>query len=86
MFPYLLVGMMTRKVQQYGKDSLGITLPRQYLAAKGIGKGDPMEIQILHDGSLRIAPAENDHEGRGVSSTDAPRQALPASNDQGGFD
>jgi antitoxin component of MazEF toxin-antitoxin module len=64
--------MLVRKIQSYGKDSLGITLPKQYLRALGIDKKDSVEIRILSDGSLGIVPLKSNSKGAGVDTTETP--------------
>jgi antitoxin component of MazEF toxin-antitoxin module len=68
----------------YGKDSLGITLPKQYLRALGIEKGDEILIQITNDGALRIIPLKSNPKGVRVDSSEAPVSSSsdPASADQ----
>ncbi len=46
----------TRKVISAGRRSRAVTLPKKWVVEHGVKPGDPMEIVLEEDGSLRIRP------------------------------
>lgn len=49
----------TRKLQLINNCTF-ISLPKAWIEAKGLVKGDCMCISLLNDGTLRISPSEMD--------------------------
>lgn len=72
--------MLARKIQSYGNNSLGITLPKQYLRALGIKKGDSVGIDVLSDGSLRVLLCQDNQNGAGAANSRAPPRRSEASS------
>ncbi len=48
--------MDSRKVQKVGASTLSVSLPKEWVEAHGVGKGDILLFDNLKDGSLRIFP------------------------------
>lgn len=48
--------METRKVQKAGRSSFVVSLPAEWVKAHGIGKNDPVEMEVNSDGSIAIYP------------------------------
>ena len=45
-----------RRVQKFGRSTLMISLPSEWVKSVGLSPGDTVGIEILDDGSLRLAP------------------------------
>lgn len=76
--------MIARRLQLLGKSSLGVVLPKQYLDGSGVRKGDVLGLEILKDGSLRIIPLRNNHEGPPALEAGKPAVATPDASNEGG--
>lgn len=75
--------MLARSVVRIGKSSQAVIIPFAFCSLLDIKPGDKMTVTICDD---KLVLSKNEHERRGVSSTDTSRQAPPTSSDQGGFD
>jgi antitoxin component of MazEF toxin-antitoxin module len=51
-----------RKVQQV-RGSFFIPLPPEWITSNGIKKSDPVRIELLNDGSLKICPVPKSDQG-----------------------
>jgi antitoxin component of MazEF toxin-antitoxin module len=63
--------------QRLGRSSLVMTVPSIWTKSVGLQKGDPLRIEFLPDGSLRIFPLKDNQNGLGAPSTEAPTKDTP---------
>jgi len=45
-----------RRVQKFGRSTLMISLPAEWVKSVGLSPGDAVNIEVLEDGSLRLTP------------------------------
>ena len=69
--------------QRLGRSSLVMTVPSIWAKSVGLQKGDPLRIEFLPDGSLRIVALRDNENGAGVAISRAPpqRSEAPSNSD-----
>ena len=70
-----------RRVQKFGKSTLMVSLPAEWVKAVGLRPGDPVSIDVLNDFSIRVTPLSLGRQSKEFTTSikvgkEAPEQLL----------
>ena len=69
--------------QRLGRSSLVMTVPSIWAKSVGLQKGDPLRVEFLADGSLRVIPLKDNQNGAVTSPGDgSPESDAPAATQE----
>ncbi|MEM2979355.1 MAG: phosphate uptake regulator PhoU, partial [Methanomassiliicoccales archaeon] len=54
--------MNIRKIQKTGKSTMIVSLPSSWISEHRLKPGDPVTVQVMNDGTLRISPIHSDED------------------------
>ncbi|MEM1623061.1 MAG: PhoU domain-containing protein [Sulfolobales archaeon] len=58
-----------RRVQKFGKSTLMVSLPAEWVKSVGLRPGDPVSIDILEDNSVRVSPLSAGKQSKELSTS-----------------
>ena len=56
--------MEIRKIQKTGASTMTVSLPKRWVEQQGLRRGDPLEVEMLRDGSISLSSVLNERDER----------------------